>query len=108
MLLGLLQNTHRLHKFVTEVVKESRGTFMFKGPWFANMDMLLTSDTANIQHIFSKNFSNYPKGIEFNRAFDILENGIINADSEFWKTQRKTTMSLFNQHWFQKFVAKTS
>ncbi|KAL0300979.1 UNVERIFIED_CONTAM: Alkane hydroxylase MAH1 [Sesamum radiatum] len=49
-----------------------RGTFKFKGPLFSNMDMVLTSDPANIHHIFSKNFSNYPKGPEFRKIFEIL------------------------------------
>ncbi|CAL5409522.1 unnamed protein product [Camellia sinensis] len=107
MLPGLLQNAHRLHEFLTEIMKESGGTFMFEGPWFANMDMLITGDTANIQHILSKNFSNFPKGPAFNRIFDILGNGIFNVDSEVWETQRKTATSVFNHHRFQTFVVKT-
>ncbi|CAL5402445.1 unnamed protein product [Camellia sinensis] len=65
-------------------------------------------DTANIQHILNNNFSNFPKGPAFNRIFNILGNGIFNADSEFWETPRKTAMSLFNHHRFQKYAAKTS
>ncbi|KAL0300974.1 UNVERIFIED_CONTAM: Alkane hydroxylase MAH1 [Sesamum radiatum] len=84
-----------------------RGTFKFKGPLFSNMDMVLTSDPANIHHIFSKNFSNYPKGPEFRKIFEILGDGIFNADSELWELHRRTTLSLFNQPRFYSFLERT-
>ncbi|KAK4386818.1 Alkane hydroxylase MAH1 [Sesamum angolense] len=107
MLPGLLQNIHRLHDFATEVLSECGGTFKFKGPLFSNMDMVLTSDPANIHHIFSKNFSNYPKGPEFRKIFEILGDGIFNADSELWELHRRTTLSLFNQPRFYSFLERT-
>ncbi|KAK4484754.1 hypothetical protein RD792_007348 [Penstemon davidsonii] len=72
MLPAVLQNSHRIHDYATEFLSECGGTFEFKGPWFCKMDMLVTSDPANIHHIFSKNFSNYPKGPEFKKIFEIL------------------------------------
>lgn len=90
----LILNAYRVHDFVTDLIKLGHGTFMFKGPWFANMDMLLTSDPANIHHMLSKNFPNYPKGPEFRKIFDILGDGIFNSDEELWEIHRKTTMSL--------------
>ncbi|KAK4413915.1 Alkane hydroxylase MAH1 [Sesamum alatum] len=54
MLPGLLLNIHRVHDYVTEILSECGGTFKFKGPLFSNMDMVLTSDPANIHHIFSR------------------------------------------------------
>ncbi|KAL7586026.1 alkane hydroxylase MAH1 [Lactuca sativa] len=99
----LILNAYRVHDFVTDLLKLSHGTFMFKGPWFTNMDMLLTSDPTNVHHILSKNFSNYPKGPEFRKIFDILGDGIFNADHDLWEFHRKTSMSLlkhpdFNSH----------
>lgn len=91
----LLLNGHRLHDFATDIVKLTGGTFLLKGPWFTNMDLLLTSDPANIHHILSKNFPNYPKGPEFRKIFDILGDGIFNSDDELWEIHRKTTMSIF-------------
>ncbi|CAH1444368.1 unnamed protein product [Lactuca virosa] len=99
----LILNAYRVHDFVTDLLKLSHGTFMLKGPWFTNMDMLLTSDPANVHHILSKNFPNYPKGPEFRKIFDILGDGIFNADHDLWEIHRKTSMSLlkhpdFNSH----------
>nr|XP_043629605.1 alkane hydroxylase MAH1-like [Erigeron canadensis] len=90
----LLLNAHRVHDYATLILKISDGTFMFKGPWFANMDMLGTCDPANIHHMLSKNFPNYPKGPEFRSMFDILGDGIFNSDHELWEIHRRTIMSL--------------
>ncbi|XP_023742547.1 alkane hydroxylase MAH1 [Lactuca sativa] len=99
----LILNAYRINDFATDLVKQGNGTFMLKGPWFANMDMLVTSDPTNINYVLSKNFPNYPKGPEFRKIFDILGDGIFNSDHEVWEIQRKTIMSLlkhpdFNSH----------
>ncbi|KAL6514029.1 hypothetical protein OROHE_019485 [Orobanche hederae] len=93
MLPGILQNCHRIHAYATEILTETGGTFDFKFPWYLKMDMLVTSDPANIHHIFSRNFSNYPKGPEFRKIFEILGDGIFNVDFELWEMHRRTTMS---------------
>ena len=80
MLPGLIQNAHRVHEFATDILVETKGTFKFHGPVLANLNMLITSDPANIHHILSKNFSNYPKGVEFRKIFDMLGNGMFNVD----------------------------
>lgn len=67
---------------------------MFRGPCFRNLDMVVTCDPSNIHHILSKNFSNYPKGQEFKEIFEILGDGIFNADAQLWEIHRKITMSL--------------
>ncbi|KAK4413916.1 Alkane hydroxylase MAH1 [Sesamum alatum] len=107
MLPGLLQNIHRVHDYITEILSECGGTFKFKGPLFSNMDMVLTSDPADIHHIFSKNFLNYPKGPEFRTIFEIFGDGIFNADFELWELHRRTTLSLFNQARFYNILEKT-
>ncbi|KAL0398992.1 UNVERIFIED_CONTAM: Alkane hydroxylase MAH1 [Sesamum radiatum] len=94
MLPAVLQNLNRVHDYATEVLIECRRTYMFKGPWFSNTDMLFTCDPANIHHVFSKNFSNYPKGPEFRKFFEVLGDGIFNADFELWEIHRRTTLSL--------------
>ncbi|KAJ8570518.1 hypothetical protein K7X08_037490 [Anisodus acutangulus] len=101
MLPGLIRNAHRVHEYATDVLVETKGTFEFHGPVLANFNMLATSDPANVHHILSKNFSNYPKGVEFRKIFDILGNGIFNVDSELWEIYRKTTMSLMSHAKFQ-------
>ncbi|KAI3816283.1 hypothetical protein L1987_15976 [Smallanthus sonchifolius] len=54
------------------------------------MDMLFTTNPLDIHHILTKNFSNYPKGDNFRKIFDILGDGIFNSDGELWETHRKT------------------
>ncbi|KAJ0851138.1 putative cytochrome P450 [Helianthus annuus] len=104
----ILLNIHHIHNFATNFLKLSNGTFLLKGPKFANIDMLFTSDPANIHYILSKNFPNYPKGPDFRRIFDILGNGIFNSDHELWELHRKTTtMSLFKHPNFHTILETT-
>ncbi|XP_051129077.1 alkane hydroxylase MAH1-like [Andrographis paniculata] len=106
MLPGLLRNRHRIHSYAAEILAESGGTFELIGPWFCNMDMLITSDPANIHYIFSRNFANYPKGPEFRKIFEILGDGIFNADFELWELHRKTTLSYFSNEKFYTLLEK--
>ncbi|XP_009802093.1 alkane hydroxylase MAH1 [Nicotiana tabacum] len=106
MLPGLIRNAHRVHDFATSILVETGGTFEFYGPVLTNSNMLATSDPANIHHVLSKNFSNYPKGLEFQKIFDILGNGIFNVDSELWEIHRKTTMSLMSHAKFQTLLER--
>ncbi|CAH9138790.1 unnamed protein product [Cuscuta epithymum] len=97
MLPGLLQNASRIHDYATEILQLNGGTFELKGPWgFANLNMLLTCDPANINHILCKNFRNYPKGPHFQKIFEILGDGMVNTDHHLWELHRKTTMPLMN------------
>ncbi|CAI9109204.1 OLC1v1008979C1 [Oldenlandia corymbosa var. corymbosa] len=104
----LLKYVSRLHDSCTYLASISGGTYLFKGPWFLDMDMLLTVDPANVHHIMSENFKNYPKGPKFKQMFDVLGDGIFNADMELWKIQRKNTRFLINHQRFHKFLIKTS
>ncbi|XP_059296037.1 alkane hydroxylase MAH1-like [Lycium ferocissimum] len=106
MLPGFVHNAHRIHEFFTDILLETSSNFEFHGPVFGNMNMLFTSDPANIHYILSRNFSNYPKGPEFRKIFDILGNGIFNVDYELWETHRKTTMSLMNHAKFQVLLER--
>ncbi|WOG99891.1 hypothetical protein DCAR_0519247 [Daucus carota subsp. sativus] len=105
---GLLKNAHRIHEFVTDVLKECHGTFHLKGPVLADLDLLITSEPANIHYILSKNFTNYPKGPDFRKIFEILGDGIFNADAHLWELHRRTTGSLFNNAEFYKMLLETS
>ncbi|GFY87130.1 cytochrome P450, family 96, subfamily A, polypeptide 10 [Actinidia rufa] len=79
MLPSLLLNIHQIHNWCTDILGRVGGTFLFKGPWFANMDMLVTADPANVHYIMSDNFSNFPKGPQFLKIFDVL--GSLSADA---------------------------
>ncbi|CAH1446701.1 unnamed protein product [Lactuca virosa] len=104
---SLLWNFSHVHDYMTDVLRRNGGTIMYKGPWFANMDMIFTSDPANYHYISSTNFHNYPKGPDFREIFDILGDGIFNCDSKLWELQHKTTMSLFNDAGFLMLLEKT-
>ncbi|KAL1224439.1 Alkane hydroxylase MAH1 [Cardamine amara subsp. amara] len=108
MLPGLLVEIHRVYDYMTEVLEASNLTYHFKGPWFGGLDMLITVDPANIYHIMSSNFANYPKGSEFKKIFDVLGDGIFNADSELWKDLRKSAQSLMSHQEFHRFTLRTS
>ncbi|XP_059664094.1 alkane hydroxylase MAH1-like [Cornus florida] len=107
MMPGLFLNANRVPNYATEIFQASGCTFLFKGPWFTNMDMLFTCDPANVHYILSKKFSNFGKGPAFNELFDILGDGIFNADQELWEGQRKMAMSLLSDPGFQKFSTAT-
>ncbi|XP_058069125.1 noroxomaritidine synthase 2-like [Magnolia sinica] len=108
MLPSLLLNLHRLHDWCTQLLRQSGSTFEFHGPWLAGMELLITCDPANTNHILSNNFSNYPKGSDFSKIFDILGDGIFNSDSDVWQVQRKMAHTLMNAAKFRQYVAKRS
>ena len=106
MLPGLFFNVSHVHDYATSLVKHYGGTFVFKGPWLARMDAILTSDPINIQHILSKNFSNYDKGPTFREIFEPMGDGIFSTDSETWRYQRKLIQSLIKHSKFMLFLEK--
>ncbi|KAG9129273.1 hypothetical protein Leryth_015658 [Lithospermum erythrorhizon] len=108
MLPGLLMNLQNIHQNCTRILNLTGGTFLFKGTWFSKQDMLLTGDPANVHHIMSANFQNFPKGQKFREIFDVLGDGIFNSDMDSWKKQRKLARLLINHQEFHKFLVKTS
>ncbi|CAA6666236.1 unnamed protein product [Spirodela intermedia] len=101
---SVLTQIHRFYEWCVDLIPIVGSTFLFKGPWFSGMDILITIDPANINHIFNANFVNYPKGAQFLEIFDILGDGIFNADSDSWKSQRKAVHSLMSEPRFRRFV----
>ncbi|KAJ6294169.1 hypothetical protein OIU76_022286 [Salix suchowensis] len=103
MLPGLSLNSSRIHEFVTSVLQQCGGTFVFKGPWFGSLDSLLTSNLANVHHILRKKVFNYHKGIEFKEIFaEIFGDGIFCSDGDRWKTQRRTIHSFIKHSKFEE------
>ncbi|CAA2974864.1 alkane hydroxylase MAH1-like [Olea europaea subsp. europaea] len=105
---SLFFHVHRFHERCADVLEWSGGTFLIKGLWFANMDILGTVDPANVHFIMSANFANFPKGPEFKKIFEVLGDGIFNTDLDLWKNQRKQARSLLNHENFRKFLIRTS
>lgn len=108
MLPGLLSNLHRIHDFATEVLADSGCTFLIKGPWLSGMDLLVTADPANINHVFNTNFPNYPKGSDFLEIFDVLGDGIFNADHDSWRAQRRMVHAVMAEKRFRRFSETTT
>ncbi|KAK3017201.1 hypothetical protein RJ639_007756 [Escallonia herrerae] len=108
MLPSLLTVVNQIHERCTVVLGRTGGTFLLKGPSFGNMDMLLTVDLTNVHYIMSSKFTNFPKGPEFRKIFDVLGDGIFNSDSDSWRNQRKLARAMLSHHRFYKFLVKTS
>ncbi|KAE8706795.1 Detected protein of unknown function [Hibiscus syriacus] len=108
MMPELLLNIHRVHDWCTKTLERCRGTCVLEGPWFANMIMVITCDPANIHYILSSNFSNFPKGPEYKKIFDILGDGIVNVDMDLWKKQRVIAQASIKHHLFHKYLLRTT
>ncbi|XP_060182690.1 alkane hydroxylase MAH1-like [Lycium barbarum] len=104
----LILNLHRIHELIVEVLSKTGGTFLLKGPWFTNMDILTTVNPANVHYIMSSNFPNFRKGPEFKKIFHIFGDGIFNSDFDSWKDQRKLAKEMITHQIFRKRLIKTS
>lgn len=103
---GILGNAHRFHDYLADIMKESGGTFLARGPWFANADILCTADPANLKYILSQNHSNFPRGPKYKQIFAELGEGIFNAQGEMWEFQRKNSVSLVKHETYQELLDK--
>ncbi|XP_072999897.1 noroxomaritidine synthase-like [Typha latifolia] len=108
MLPSVLGNCDRLHDWITDVLRLSGCTFVLKGPWSSFGDVIMTCDPANVNHVFTANFANYPKGGDFAKIFGVLGNGIFNADGKSWAFQRKKAHGLIASPKFREFVANST
>lgn len=106
MLPSLLANVHQIHDWITKILVNSN--LYFRGPWFSGMAYFYTSDPANVQHIFTQNFQNYPKGDDFLEIFGALGDGIFNTDGDSWRFQREKLQLAMSRKSFCTFFAKTT
>ena len=81
-------NAGRVHEWLTEFLRAAPGmSHVIRGPLGSPVDVLVTANPADVAHVFTANFGNYPKGEEFAVLFDVLGDGIFNADGESWAFQ---------------------
>ncbi|KAI5083292.1 hypothetical protein GOP47_0003035 [Adiantum capillus-veneris] len=81
------RNYDRLLDWTTSFFSDGHRTIKMS---FLSRRSYYTVDPANVEHILKTNFQNYPKGSEsYHRLFDLLGNGILNADGKTWKMHRK-------------------
>ncbi|EMS48808.1 Cytochrome P450 86B1 [Triticum urartu] len=97
-LLGMVANLSHFHDWATGILAGTRYNFEARAG-ITGVRFFVTCDPANVRHIFTSNFTNYPKGDEFAEIFDVFGDGIFNADGESWRRQRaKSQPALFPRH----------
>ncbi|CAN4123780.1 unnamed protein product [Withania somnifera] len=102
LILGLRKN---MYEWISDVLCRMNGTFTFRGPWFTNLNCVVTSDPRNLEYLLKTNFSNFPKGDYFRSTVrDLLGDGIFNADYEIWQEQRKTASIEFHSAKFRNMT----
>ncbi|KAK3164080.1 hypothetical protein QOZ80_1AG0012410 [Eleusine coracana subsp. coracana] len=102
---AISKNAGRIHEWLTEFLGAAGLSYVIKGPWGSPVDVLVTADPGNVAHVFTSNFGNYPKGAEFAALFDVLGDGIFNADGESWAFQRRKAHALLSDPRFRAAVA---
>ncbi|CAD6205395.1 unnamed protein product [Miscanthus lutarioriparius] len=82
------------------------GTFTFRGPWFTNLQCVVTADPRNLEHLLKTRFGSFPKGPYFRDTVgDLLGDGIFGADDEVWRRQRKAASLEFHSAEFRALTA---
>ncbi|XP_062181532.1 noroxomaritidine synthase-like [Phragmites australis] len=100
-------NLDRLLDATTDALRESGCTFMFRGPWLARADLLVTCDPAAVHHCLAANHGNYDKGRDFAEMFDVVGDGMLVADAASWARQRLVAATVFGTPAFRSFVLST-
>ncbi|TXG48265.1 hypothetical protein EZV62_027559 [Acer yangbiense] len=105
--LQLILNFHKFHDKVAQFLQETKGTFLLKPAWLGHMDMLFTSDPANVHYIMCAKFSDFVKGSEWRMRFDIFgDHSIFNTDFDEWKQNRKAARAFLCHQQCHQHVAK--
>ncbi|KMT08937.1 hypothetical protein BVRB_6g136530 [Beta vulgaris subsp. vulgaris] len=105
MLPAFLKNVYRINEVIIELMERSELTFHFKGPWFSNVNLLVSVDPANINHVLSKHFEDYVKGPKLYEILsEALGDGIIVTDSTVWLYHRNVAHSFFSHPNFHQYL----
>jgi cytochrome P450 len=96
MMPSLLANLHNLHNYVAVVLAGSGHNFRADGPPGTGMRFFVTCDPANVRHIFTTNYANFPKGAEFAMIFDIMGGSFFTIDGEPVRRQRAKIQSVLS------------
>lgn len=105
LLLGLRGD---MYEWITGVLKARGGTFTFRGPWFTNLQCVVTADPRNLEHLLKTRFGSFPKGPYFRDTVrDLLGDGIFGADDEVWRRQRKAASLEFHSAEFRALTASS-
>ncbi|KAJ0866127.1 putative alkane 1-monooxygenase [Helianthus annuus] len=85
-----------MYEWISQILCRQNGTFLFKGPWFTNLNCVVTSDPRNVEHLLKTRFQAYPKGPYFRHALrDLLGDGILTRMMKFGKNKGRPLASSF-------------
>ncbi|CAN6169892.1 unnamed protein product [Urochloa humidicola] len=108
MVPALIANRNNFHEFAAGMLFASGHSFMVRGPpGSSSMRFFTTCDPANVRHIFTTNFDNYPKGEELAEVFGVLAGTIIAADGESWRRQRARIQFVLTRPELLAFLARS-
>lgn len=94
---------------MSDVLELTKGTFIFKGPWFIiDRNTLITTDPTNLYHIMSTNFSNYPKGHDAKLHFEAYGEFLFTKDDDEWRNHRKVAHKFFSDKQIQSLSPKVN
>lgn len=91
---ALVVNVHRIHDYMATVLTSTGNSFM--APVASIMRFFVTCDPANVQHIFTSNHANYPKGEDFAQIFDVTSGSLFTADGESSRRLRARHQSVLS------------
>ncbi|KAI5669950.1 hypothetical protein M9H77_19803 [Catharanthus roseus] len=97
-----------IYENMAETLAKNDQTFVLKGSWFSKQDVIFTCDPANLHHIMSTNFTNYPKGPLMRSIFDVYGEMLFTADHDEWKKHRKVTNAYFYDKKLLRFTQKVN
>ncbi|GAB2232831.1 hypothetical protein Drorol1_Dr00011890 [Drosera rotundifolia] len=112
MLPGVLSNYHRILDLVVDSVEGSPdGVFLLKGPWFCNLDMLVTCYPDDVQYMTSTHSSNFIRGPKSKKYFDLLGDSVFNAEGAEWSYHLRIVRGFFSgkhfmDHWTNATIDK--
>ncbi|KAE8710196.1 Detected protein of unknown function [Hibiscus syriacus] len=86
---------------MAEILERSKQTMHIQQySWLTGAKILITSGPANVRHVMSTNFANYPKGSKWREHMDVLGDTLFSADMVEWESERKLARCFFSHHKF--------
>uniref|UniRef100_A0ACD5ZAJ2 Uncharacterized protein n=1 Tax=Avena sativa TaxID=4498 RepID=A0ACD5ZAJ2_AVESA len=79
---SFMANVHKLHDYLAVVLAGSDHNFRAHSPPGMGIRFFITCDPENARHIFTTNYTNFPKGAEFAAIFDIMGGALFTMDGE--------------------------
>lgn len=99
---------NNIYDWITRSFIKAGGTFHFRGMWMDGYYGIMTIVPSNIEYMLKTNFKNFPKGKHYiERFYDLLGNGIFNADDQLWKEQRRSATSEMHSSRFVEYSFQT-